>query len=132
MADVKITKAMVLEVIKANVENMVFEGEVTAEDVVAYVDVTLGQLTAKAEKAKAKAAEKRAEGDELKAAVQAVLTEEFQNIKEIAGQIEGEDVTNAKVTARLTKLVNEGVAVKEKTKDGMTYKLAQFLTGATE
>lgn len=124
MAEVKITKAMVLEVVKANVENMTFTGDVTAEDVIAYVDTTLAQIANKAEKAKEKAAEKRAEGDTLKETVQAVLTGEFQTINDIAAQIEDEEVTKAKITARLTKLVNEGVAVKEKSKEGMTYKLA--------
>lgn len=129
MADVKITKAMVLEAIKANVENMEFTSEVTAEDVVAYVDKTLEQMASKADKAKAKAAEKRAEGDALKAAVAAVLTNELQTAEEITAQVEGEEVTKAKVIARLTALAKDGVIVKEQVKADsrkvMAYKLAE-------
>ena len=128
MAEVKITKAMVLEVIGKNVENMTFDGDVTAEDVTAFVETTLAQIAAKAEKNKERAAAKKAEGDELRAEVQAILTEEFQSAQAITDAIGKEDVTKAKVIARLKQLVDTGVAVKEEVKIGdkkqMAYKLA--------
>ena len=70
------------------------------------------------------AAEKKAEGDALRDAVQAVLTEEYQTINDIASQVEGEEITKAKITARLTSLVKNGLAEKAdvKTEDGKTVK----------
>jgi hypothetical protein len=138
MEKTKITKAMVLEVIRAAAENGSISGEVTvndkvvaitSEDVINYVDKTVEQLNAKAAKAKERAAEKRAEGDALRNAVQAVLTDVPQTIDDIAGQVEVENVeiTKAKVTARLTQLIKAGIATKEQAKVGdrkvMTYKL---------
>ena len=128
MAEVKITKAMVLEVIGKNVENMTFDGDVTAEDVTAFVETTLAQIAAKAEKNKERAAAKRQAGDELRAQVLGFVTEEWQTRDEIAANFEDENVTPAKVGARLTQLVENGSVVKEKQKidgkDKMVYALA--------
>ena len=138
MEKTKITKAMVLEVIRAAAENGAISGEVTVndkvvaitgDDVINYVDKTVEQLNAKAAKAKEKAAEKKAEGDELRNAVQAVLTDAPQTIDDITAQIEIDnvEVTKSKVTARLTQLTKAGIASKEPAKVGdrkiMTYKL---------
>ena len=128
MAEVKITKAMVLEVIGKNVENMTFDGDVTAEDVTAFVETTLAQIAAKAEKNKERAAAKRQAGDELRTQVLGFVTEEWQTRDEIAANFEDEDITPAKVGARLTQLVADGSVVKEKQKidgkDKMVYALA--------
>ena len=128
MAEVKITKAMVLEVIGKNLEYMTFDGDVTAEDVTAFVETTLAQIAAKAEKNKERAAAKRQAGDELRAQVLGFVTEEWQTRDEIAANFEDEDVTPAKVGARLTQLVADGSVVKEKQKidgkDKMVYALA--------
>lgn len=128
MAEIKITKAMVLEVIGKNVENMTFDGDVTAEDVTAFVETTLAQIATKAEKNKERAAAKRQAGDELRAQVLGFVTEEWQTRDEIAANFEDEDVTPAKVGARLTQLVENGSVVKEKQKidgkDKMVYALA--------
>ena len=128
MAENRITKAMVLEVIGKNVENMTFDGDVTAEDVTAFVETTLAQIAAKAEKNKERAAAKRQAGDELRAQVLGFVTEEWQTRDEIAANFEDEDITPAKVGARLTQLVADGSVVKEKQKidgkDKMVYALA--------
>lgn len=105
-------------------------GRTDLADVVAH-EIEL--LDNKAAKAKAKAAEKKAEADELTLVVAQVLTDEFQTVADITAQIEGEDISTHKVVARLTKLVNAGEAVKEqvsvtgadgKAKKVMGYKLA--------
>lgn len=62
-------------------------------------------LEKKAAKAKETAKAKKAAADELTDAVAAVLTDEFQTIAEVTEQIEGEDVTTAKVQYRLNALV---------------------------
>jgi uncharacterized protein YqeY len=70
-------------------------------------------LDNKAAKAKATAAEKKVKGDELRDAVQAVLTDELQTIAEITAKVDGEEVTPAKVQFRLNALVGAGIARKE-------------------
>lgn len=77
-----------------------------------FIDKQIEAIETKAEKAKEKAAEKKANGDELREVVQSVLTDEYQTIDAIASQINGEDVTKAKITARLTSLVKAGLATK--------------------
>ena len=122
----RVTKAMMFAAVREVVEAS--DAEQKAE-MVEFIDAQLEVLAKKAEKAKERAAAKKSEGDELRAVVQAVLTDEFQTIDAITAQIAGEGVTKAKVTARLTQLVNADVAVKEQVKDGdrkvMGYRLAQ-------
>ena len=110
MADVKMTKAMYFAEVKAIVDA---SGAENTAELVEFLDHQVELLTSKAEKAKARQAAKKTEGDELRAVVESILTKEAQTIDAITAQIEGEDVTRAKVTARLTQLVNAEVAVKE-------------------
>ena len=84
-----------------------------AADVIAFCENEIALLDKKAAKAKETAAKKRAEGDELTDAVRAALSADtFEPISDIAARIEGEDVTVAKVTYRLTQLVKNGEAEK--------------------
>ena len=110
MAKEKFTKAQVLAAIIALAKGE--DTDVNTADIIEYAETTIAQLEAKAAKAKVRAAEKKANGDELRAAVAAVLTDEYQTVEQIAAQIEGEDVTNAKIIARLTALVKAGEAHK--------------------
>ena len=81
-------------------------------ELIKFIDKQIETIETKAEKAKEKAAEKKANGDELREVVQSVLTDEYQTIDSIVSQIEGEDITKAKITARLTSLVKAGLATK--------------------
>ena len=81
-------------------------------ELIEFIDKQIEAIETKAEKAKEKAAEKKANGDELREVVQSVLTNEYQTIDAITSQINGEDVTKAKITARLTSLVKAGLATK--------------------
>lgn len=83
------------------------------EDLAKVIEHEIELLDAKSSKAKATAAKKKAEGDALRDAVQAVLTDEFQTIADITAKVEGEDVSTAKVQYRLNALVGAGIAVKE-------------------
>ena len=65
----------------------------------------------KNEKSK-EAAKRRSESDALLSVVRSVLTDEYQTIADVSAQIEGEDVSVAKITYRLTALVREGIAEK--------------------
>lgn len=126
MTDVKkITKAEYFGMIKDVVAGSDVEN---AQELMDFIDRQVKLIASKAEKAKERAAKQKAKGDKLREAVQAVLTGELQAIDEIVAQVDFEDVTKAKVTARLTQLVNAGIAVKEQQKVDsrkvMAYKLA--------
>ena len=124
MAEVKMTKAMWFEAIKALVEASDVEQK---DEMVEFIDAQVEALAKKAEKAKERAAAKKVEGDELREVVRTILTDELQAIDDIVAQIEGEDVTKAKVTARLTQLVKAELAEKDQIKVGdrkvMAYRL---------
>ena len=96
--------------------------EVTAEALATFAQNEIELLDKKATKAKERAAVKRAEGDELTAAVKTVMnSDNFETIADIAAKVAeiDEDATVAKVTYRLTQLVNNGEAAKsEITIDG--------------
>ena len=91
------------------------EKKIAGNDVVEFAEKTIAQLDAKAVKAKEKAAEKKV-ADPLRDAVAEALTDAPQTVDEITAKVEGEDVTKAKVVARLTALVKAGVAGKAETK----------------
>lgn len=127
----KLTKKDFYAAIRGMVEGIEMVGDIPADEVLAFIDKTVEQIDAKAAKAKEKAAEKKTEGDELRAAVEAILTDELQTIDAIAAQVEGEDVTKSKVTARLTQLVKADIARKEQVKDESGRKvMAYALKGA--
>lgn len=77
-------------------------------------------LENKAIKNKERAAARKVAGDELRDVISNILIDDLQTVDEIVEQIEGEDITKAKVVARLTQLVNLNEALKEqvKTEDG--------------
>ena len=107
----KITKREMYEAIKTGCTT----GEWTVSDaeIVEFCDNEIALLDKKAIKAKERAAEKRAAGDELTDAVRAALTDEFAIIADIAAKVAetyGEDATVARVTYRLTQLVKNGEA----------------------
>lgn len=107
----KITKREMYEAIKTGCTT----GEWTVSDVevAEFCDNEIALLDKKAIKAKERAAEKRAAGDELTDAVRAALTDEFTVIADIATKVAetyGEDATVAKVTYRLGQLVKNGEA----------------------
>ena len=108
--------------------------EADREDLAKVIEHEIELLDNKAAKAKATAAKKKVEGDALRDAVQAVLTDELQTIKEITEKVEfeGFDGSQAKVQYRLNALVNAEIAVKEQVSVGegeakrklMSYRLA--------
>lgn len=120
----KITKRDYYEILQGIVAANVANEE--KEELLEFLDKQIALIDAKAEKAKARNAEKKANGDELREVVQSVLTEDFQTIDSIVAQIEGEEITKAKVTARLTSLVNNGIAEKTDVKDDEGRKLKAY------
>lgn len=125
MTEKKTTKKQYFELIKIALT----DHSDVPEDVFEFIDHQIKLIDDKAERAASRAAEKKAAGDELRMAIQDTLTSEYQPIKDIVIKLESEDVTTAKVVARLTQLVKAGIAEKEsiKTAEGkktMGYKLA--------
>ena len=108
----KITKREMFEAIKETFETGSCKYD--AAVVTAFCDQEIASLDAKAAKAKERAAAKKAEADVLMGQVEAALTDEFQVIADIATAVAGvnADATVSKVTFRLTKLVESGVAEK--------------------
>ena len=127
MAEVKVTKKDWYAQIRAVVEASDNEQK---EGILGFIDHEVELLEAKAAKAAERAASKKADGDELRNAVQAVLTDELQTIDAITAQIDGEDITKAKVTARLTQLVKAGVATKDMVKTKDSRKVAAYKLGS--
>lgn len=112
----KITKKQMFEGMIAYFEGA--DTELTEMQFVEFCKGQIADLDKKAAKAKERAAAKKAEGDELQELVESVLTEDLQTIADITTAVlqnlpEDADVSGAKVTARLKKLVDAGVAVKE-------------------
>lgn len=108
----KITKREMFEAIKETFETGACKYD--AATVMAFCDKEIASLDAKAAKAKERAAAKKAEADVLMGQVEDALTGEFQTIADIAAAVAevNADATVSKVTYRLTKLVESGVAEK--------------------
>ena len=87
-------------------------------DVVAFCESETEKLEKKAIKAREKAAEKRAAGDALYADVVACLTSEAQTADVIYANnfATYDDLTLAKIRARLSQAVKNGAAAKESVK----------------
>ena len=108
----KVSKREMFEEIKALVGNI--EGYDKADEVIAFVDKEIEAIDKKNEKARERNAKKKEASDELRAEIKALLTDEFQTGEEITAKIQEthEDVSKAKVTARLSQLVRSEDAVK--------------------
>ena len=108
----KITKREMFEAIKETFETGSCKFD--AATVMAFCDKEIASLDAKAVKAKERAAAKKAEADVLMGQVEDALTGEFQTIADIAAAVGAvnADATVSKITYRLTKLVEAGVAEK--------------------
>ena len=127
MATEKITKKAYFEMLK---DIVAATDTADKDNLLAFIDTNIAQLDAKAAKAKEKAAEKKVEGDELREKIAACLTSEPKDIATILDEVGDEELTRAKVTARLAQLIKLGTATKEvtKTADGKkatVYKLAE-------
>ena len=121
MADVvKVTNKEMFTKVKDALMASNVEGK---EDLIAFIDGRIALIDKKAAKAAETAAEKKNELDELCEVVKSILGTEPQTADDVFAQVSGEDVTIAKVRARLTKLEKAGIAVKTDVKvDGKSKK----------
>lgn len=87
------------------------------EELVTFIKGEIELLDKRAEKAKQKAEEDKKNPDELKVKITEVLNDtDFTTVGDIVTLIGVEDVTPAKVVARLSQLVKDQVVVKEEIK----------------
>ena len=125
----KLTKKEILVALKAHVETMTEVDGIPVDVVLDYIKTTIEQIDTKAEKAKEKAAEKKVDGDKLREEVFACVTEEWQTADTITAALDKEDISKAKVVARLTQLFKAGLIEKEQQKVGdtrlMCYKIKE-------
>ena len=102
----KITKKEMFTLIK--------EAMADNSEVVEFCEKEIASIEKKAEKAKEYAAKKKQE-DTLKEVVFGALTSDFQTIPEMLEKLDGQvEASASMITYRLTKLIEEGVAKKEK------------------
>lgn len=127
MADVKITKRERFEDLK------VVAAGAGREDLVEFIDEQIAMLDRRLEKAKEYKARKSAASDELKTKIAAALTNSFTPADVITELVADgdEEVTKAKVTARLGQLVRAGEAEKITIKIDKRRVVAYALPGTT-
>ena len=127
MEEKKMTKKDYYMLIKDIIENDSNIEE--KEELIEFINKQVTQIETKAQKAKIKAEEKKNAGDELRDIVKSILTTELQTSEVITEKIGREDVTKAKVIARLTQLVKLGEAEKAdvKTEEGKTVKAYKII-----
>ena len=84
-----------------------------SEDLVNFVQKNIDSLDAKADRAKAKAAEKKAAGDALREAVYNALPEDgYVSVADLMVEFEDdEEITKGKIVNRLTQLKNAGMVI---------------------
>lgn len=117
----KTTKKEWFEIIRDIVENSEEKSENLKEEMIAFINKEIELLDKKAEKTKESNQKKKKENDFIKDIIKSVLSEAPQTIDEIMEKLEkNEDLTRAKVIARLNQLVadTENKVKKGTTKDG--------------
>lgn len=125
MAD-KMTKKEMFEILASFIP----EEDERAAELREFCTKQVEIIDRKAEKAKARNAERKAAGDELRDMVFGALTEELQTIPQImeAMGLDDPEITRAKVSARLGQLVKAGdvekLAMSVDGKRTMHYKIA--------
>jgi hypothetical protein len=124
MKENKTTKREYFEILKEIVTNSTTENK---EEIIEFLDKQIELVDRKAEKAKERNAERKAAGDELRAYVESLLTDEFQTIDAMMESITDEEITRGKVTSRLTQLVKADIAVRDEIKiEGKKSKVAVY------
>lgn len=129
MAETKITKAMVLD--------MIIEACGDNETIVAYCENEKTLLANKAEKTRARAAAKKEAGNELRACIEQILTDATAPMtrEDVLASIEGAEeleLTVAKVGAQISQLVQLGRAHKVTVKVGDKNKVAYAIGADAE
>ena len=115
MEKTTVTKREMYSAIRTALETQLvdFGDTVTIQMVMEFCDKEIATLDARAGKAKERAAQKKAQGDEMTEAVYAALsTDEFKTLAAVVQATDGDEVTTGKVQYRLKVLVDTGRAVR--------------------
>ena len=86
------------------------------DEVLAFIEKQVAAIDRKNAKAKERAAEKRADGDALRGAIEGLLTDAPKTVNDILDELGDDTLTPAKVVARMTQLVKAEKAAKETVK----------------
>lgn len=108
----KKTKTMYFEELRELVLTTVIDAEKQAE-YVEFIDKQIEALDKRKAAAAARAEKKKAESDALTDAIYELIGDKLVTVDEITVAFDDEEVTRAKITARLGKLVNAGLIEKE-------------------
>ena len=108
----KKTKTMYFEELRELVLTTVIDAEKQTE-YVEFIDKQIEALDKRKAAAAARAEKKKAESDALTDAIYELIGDKLVTVDEITVAFDDEEVTRAKVTARLGKLVNAGLIEKE-------------------
>lgn len=117
IATTKVTKKDNFMALRQLVENL---GDHQYDGLLEFIDKEIAALNQKATKAKERAAQKRAESDDLKEKVYNILTDTFKSGDEIVAELNDAEITKNRVVARLSLLIKEGLVIKEKQKNNKT------------
>jgi len=132
---VKKTKMMYFTELREMVIEAVQDQE-WQDELVEFIDKQIEAIEKRKEAAAKRAEKKRSESDELTQRIAEIVGDEFITVDAIVEALADESVTRNKVTARLGKLVREGVIVKEPVKvDGakkMAYRKADAAPAEVE
>ena len=101
--------------------------KLTDAEEIAFIDEKIAQIDAKAAKAKVRAAAKKEEGDALRETVFSMLTGAPKTIPQICEEINDEAITEAKIRARLSQLVQLERVAKEKIKTDAGEKMGYYI-----
>ena len=95
------------------------------EELISFIDKQIEIIDNKAIKSKERAMERKAQGDELRTSVKNVLTSDYQSADEIVLALNDEEITKAKIIARLSQLIKTGEVEKAdaKVEGGRTIKV---------
>ena len=115
MAEKK-TKIVYFEEIRNLIEDVEFEDATEQAELIEFVDKQIETLNSRKAAAAKRAEKKRQESDELTDKIYDVIGEDYITVDEVVAALNDEDVTRNKVTARLGKLVRNGVIEKAKIK----------------
>ena len=130
-ATVKKTKKDYFMELKDIVMDCVEDEDAQAE-LVQFIDERLAELEKRKAGAAKRAAQKKAESDELTEEIFGLIGDELTTVDEVVIALDNEEITRAKVTARLGKLVREGRIVKEDVKVDGKKRMAYRLPGAPD
>lgn len=109
---------MANKITERDILNSVIDGTVDTDVLIAYAEKRLAQMDKRNASAAKRAAAKRAEADVLTEVIYGMLSDEGMNREQIVAKLAEQNIetTVSKVTARMTKLCKEGLAVKSKGK----------------